>query len=133
MSSNAQPIHSEDTTHKQIESWQEEARNAVPQAIQTIIKILNDPSVSPSLRLRAAGMILKTAGLKSPSVASSRRAEKAVTADIVHNSAQSVLLPFRRGYPKIGRNEPCPCGSLRKFKMCCINSGGAKCEPPPGR
>ncbi|MEI7436745.1 MAG: SEC-C metal-binding domain-containing protein [bacterium] len=21
--------------------------------------------------------------------------------------------------PKIGRNEPCPCGSGRKFKMCC--------------
>ena len=21
--------------------------------------------------------------------------------------------------PKIGRNEPCPCGSGRKFKKCC--------------
>ncbi|MDE3161441.1 MAG: SEC-C domain-containing protein [Acidobacteriota bacterium] len=21
--------------------------------------------------------------------------------------------------PKIGRNEPCPCGSGKKFKKCC--------------
>ena len=23
--------------------------------------------------------------------------------------------------PKVGRNEPCPCGSGRKFKKCCLN------------
>ncbi|WP_370305927.1 UPF0149 family protein [Sinimarinibacterium flocculans] len=27
--------------------------------------------------------------------------------------------PFRRPEPKVGRNEPCPCGSGRKFKKCC--------------
>jgi uncharacterized protein YecA (UPF0149 family) len=26
--------------------------------------------------------------------------------------------PFIAG-PKIGRNEPCPCGSGKKFKKCC--------------
>lgn len=26
---------------------------------------------------------------------------------------------FRRAQPKVGRNEPCPCGSGRKFKKCC--------------
>jgi uncharacterized protein len=26
---------------------------------------------------------------------------------------------FRREAPKIGRNEPCPCGSGKKFKHCC--------------
>ena len=25
----------------------------------------------------------------------------------------------------IGRNDPCPCGSGRKFKKCCLNKGGA--------
>ena len=24
--------------------------------------------------------------------------------------------------PRVGRNEPCPCGSGRKFKNCCLNS-----------
>jgi len=28
-------------------------------------------------------------------------------------------VPFRRSAPKIGRNEPCPCGSGKKYKKCC--------------
>ncbi len=27
--------------------------------------------------------------------------------------------PARRATPKIGRNDPCPCGSGKKFKQCC--------------
>ena len=27
--------------------------------------------------------------------------------------------PLRRATPKVGRNEPCPCGSGKKFKRCC--------------
>ena len=26
---------------------------------------------------------------------------------------------FTRETPKVGRNDPCPCGSGRKFKKCC--------------
>jgi uncharacterized protein len=26
---------------------------------------------------------------------------------------------FRRSMPKVGRNDPCPCGSGKKFKQCC--------------
>ena len=26
---------------------------------------------------------------------------------------------FRREAPKVGRNDPCPCGSGKKFKRCC--------------
>jgi hypothetical protein len=25
----------------------------------------------------------------------------------------------REGVPQIGRNDPCPCGSDRKYKRCC--------------
>jgi preprotein translocase subunit SecA len=28
------------------------------------------------------------------------------------------MAPFVRGDRKVGRNEPCPCGSGRKFKHC---------------
>jgi len=28
-------------------------------------------------------------------------------------------LPVRRNLPKVGRNEPCPCGSGKKYKNCC--------------
>ena len=27
--------------------------------------------------------------------------------------------PVRRETPKVGRNDPCPCGSGKKFKKCC--------------
>lgn len=28
-----------------------------------------------------------------------------------------------REYPKIRRNDPCPCGSGKKYKNCCLESG----------
>ncbi len=31
----------------------------------------------------------------------------------------SIDLPIRRSVPKVGRNEPCPCGSGKKYKNCC--------------
>ncbi|MBM7070738.1 SEC-C domain-containing protein [Shewanella sp. 202IG2-18] len=27
--------------------------------------------------------------------------------------------PIIRESPKVGRNDPCPCGSGKKFKKCC--------------
>lgn len=29
--------------------------------------------------------------------------------------------PVKRDRPKVGRNEPCPCGSGKKYKNCCMN------------
>jgi preprotein translocase subunit SecA len=34
-------------------------------------------------------------------------------------SEVTIQLPARRETPKVGRNEPCPCGSGRKYKDCC--------------
>jgi uncharacterized protein YchJ len=30
-----------------------------------------------------------------------------------------VRAPFVRADPKVGRNDPCTCGSGKKFKKCC--------------
>jgi preprotein translocase subunit SecA len=27
-------------------------------------------------------------------------------------------IPVRREFPKVGRNQPCPCGSGKKYKRC---------------
>ncbi|MEF3168618.1 MAG: SEC-C domain-containing protein [Deltaproteobacteria bacterium] len=27
---------------------------------------------------------------------------------------------YVRKYPKVGRNDPCPCGSGKKYKKCCL-------------
>jgi preprotein translocase subunit SecA len=32
--------------------------------------------------------------------------------------APAPAAPFVRPMPKVGRNEPCPCGSGKKFKHC---------------
>jgi hypothetical protein len=31
------------------------------------------------------------------------------------------IIPFKRDTPKVGRNKPCPCGSGKKYKKCCLN------------
>jgi len=28
--------------------------------------------------------------------------------------------PVHRSQPKVGRNDPCPCGSGKKYKKCCL-------------
>jgi hypothetical protein len=33
--------------------------------------------------------------------------------------AQGKVETFRREAPRVGRNDPCPCGSGKKFKKCC--------------
>lgn len=44
-----------------------------------------------------------------------RQAAGSVTAQ--HTQGQSITV--RRSSPKIGRNDPCPCGSGKKYKNCC--------------
>ena len=44
----------------------------------------------------------------------------AVLADALLEPAPRAT-PLRR--PKVGRNDPCPCGSGRKFKKCCAGAG----------
>ncbi len=55
-----------------------------------------------------------TAGSSSPS-ASQQKAS-----DVVSEAAAAVekAKPVRTG-PKVGRNDPCPCGSGKKYKQCC--------------
>ena len=36
-----------------------------------------------------------------------------------HGHQHSILKPITREAPKVGRNDPCPCGSQKKFKKCC--------------
>jgi uncharacterized protein len=36
-------------------------------------------------------------------------------------SSPSNSAPYSREMPKVGRNDPCPCGSGKKFKKCCLH------------
>ena len=46
----------------------------------------------------------------------SSRDPRGPAADAPHPRAQQ---PLVRATPKVGRNEPCPCGSGKKYKKCC--------------
>lgn len=53
-----------------------------------------------------------------------RRPERVGAPDGVSENGESPelkldLAPVRRDLPKVGRNQPCPCGSGKKFKNCC--------------
>jgi uncharacterized protein YecA (UPF0149 family) len=37
--------------------------------------------------------------------------------------------PIKRDEPKINRNEPCPCGSGKKYKKCCLINLNDNSEP----
>ncbi|MCL2405360.1 MAG: preprotein translocase subunit SecA [Defluviitaleaceae bacterium] len=38
-----------------------------------------------------------------------------------NQDATAVKRPTRRDSDKVGRNDPCPCGSGKKYKQCCVN------------
>jgi len=38
-------------------------------------------------------------------------------------SAGSTAAPAQRRASKVGRNDPCPCGSGKKYKNCCLREG----------
>ena len=54
-------------------------------------------------------------GLSSPAAA----AEPQVRTSSDSEVAPKIELPIKREIPKVGRNDPCPCGSGKKFKNCC--------------
>ena len=40
-----------------------------------------------------------------------------------HGDGSEAKRPERRSAEKVGRNDPCPCGSGKKYKNCCMNEG----------
>ena len=38
---------------------------------------------------------------------------------VMQTRTQSSTVTVRRSSPKVGRNDPCPCGSGKKYKQCC--------------
>ena len=48
---------------------------------------------------------------------------KTQTDDDAEWSPPQLYVPERNPFRDVGRNDPCPCGSGKKFKKCCLNSG----------
>jgi preprotein translocase subunit SecA len=63
---------------------------------------------------------------EAPSAAAlSAQEEPQQAAAATESRAEAVNLePIRNLGGKVGRNDPCPCGSGKKFKNCCAKSSG---------
>jgi preprotein translocase subunit SecA len=46
--------------------------------------------------------------------------------------AQRAPQPVRAAGARVGRNDPCPCGSGKKYKHCCMREEGASASAPSG-
>jgi len=57
-------------------------------------------------------------GGNAPTGAGASRASDVVSEAAAAAEAQAKARPVRTG-PKVGRNDPCPCGSGKKYKNCC--------------
>ncbi len=77
-------------------------------------------STLPQFLLRESGPDSPQPTGPTPGPAMGRRSSEASAADDGDGAELSIdLPPVRREMPKVGRNEPCPCGSGKKFKNCC--------------
>ena len=123
-------------------------------AFETLRAVLTDPKSPPSVRLRAAIFIINkatappdseqedTAGMADLDRFAQQPPPDAQNCTTMHNDAQSqpetepenaspmhnfAQSPetYRRSEPKIGRNHPCPCGSGKKYKRCCLANESA--------
>jgi len=50
---------------------------------------------------------------------SGRAPEASAELESAEEEPQMPSITIRREYPKVGRNDPCPCGSGKKYKNCC--------------
>ena len=66
---------------------------------------LNNPGASPVPAFAGAGR-------------SSQAAAQAQTPTPARTGGDDVIKTVRRDEPKVGRNDPCPCGSGKKYKKC---------------
>jgi hypothetical protein len=67
-------------------------------------------------RIKEMNKGLHVSRLEAPRLPERRRPRPAPQEPV---EIESPAEPIRRTEPRVGRNEPCPCGSGKKFKKCC--------------
>lgn len=80
--------------------------------LKMFLRSWNHPSAHEQFRTASARM--KADGIdRKDGAAVKVWAEKQATAPAVEQK------PVENSGPSVGRNEPCPCGSKKKYKKCC--------------
>ena len=67
----------------------------------------------------AAQMAQNTAERSAHSSFNGDQARRQAVGSAMNQRSQGDNVTVRRTMPKVGRNDPCPCGSGKKYKQCC--------------
>ncbi len=59
--------------------------------------------------------------IASPDQVDEMRQEEQQNLTFSHADGPATKQPIKRADKKVGRNDPCPCGSGKKYKKCCMN------------
>ncbi len=99
-----------------------EYKNTASDAFDEMLSSITEAVVRTALLVRFQKTVpsrnererkLTTLHLESPGLSVQKK--ETVTA----SQAQAANTTIRRDAPKVGRNDPCPCGSGKKYKNCC--------------
>jgi preprotein translocase subunit SecA len=71
--------------------------------------------LDPGARARSVWNVSRTAHDEVGQFAMAERQRAAAQAP----QAEQKIKQIKLEQPKVGRNDPCPCGSGKKFKKCC--------------
>lgn len=84
----------------------------------------DERATSPFRDMSAAAleeMRRKAVGVLADLVPALNQASMDIDTVGAENESDDWHQPYVRPTPKIGRNEPCPCGSGQKYKKCCLD------------
>ena len=65
------------------------------------------------------GASTQTQGQSASSAFNARNAQQQAANSAMKSGRQGQSVTIMRTQPKVGRNDPCPCGSGKKYKNCC--------------
>jgi preprotein translocase subunit SecA len=98
--------------HMRAVATTEEPQLAVPAPRRATPMILSKPAVEPVPAFAGARV---QAAAAMPEEAMAVQGRGPVPA---RTGGDDVIKTVRRDEPKVGRNDPCPCGSGKKYKKC---------------
>jgi len=101
---------------KKKQSLEDQLNSELDKLPSGILSQIKDPAIRQKILDLAKRMVADGVDLKS---------EKQIKSwlrnhpEMTYGAGAPKVETFRREEPKVGRNDPCPCGSGQKYKKCC--------------
>ncbi len=90
---------------------------------KTVVRVQINVGTNPNARATRPRKIIESHGESSQFA--NQAARQALQARAAENAHAQSSVQIVRSTPKVGRNDPCPCGSGKKYKNCCGRNLGS--------